>query len=74
MARIPQNSVQEFKEVIIDDPRADKCYLVCYTVTVNGEHRITSIIECAMFQDEFTYRRVLRSDDAKLWASVRALV
>jgi hypothetical protein len=74
MTRTPQTSTQKFKQVIIDDPEADKSYLVCYTVTINGEHRITSIVECSMLQDELVYRRVFRSDDMKLWTQVRAAV
>jgi hypothetical protein len=75
MARQLENPQQKFKEVIIDEPETNTCYLVCYTVTCARTTRITSVVKCT--EDDtgrglYYHDRILRTDDQKLWADIRS--
>ncbi len=73
MARAPQNPIQKFKEVIIDEPDTNTCYLVCYTLTRSGDNRVTSIVRCTLDEAEQEhYERILRTTDPKLWLDIRS--
>lgn len=75
MARPPQNPIQKFKEVIIDKPETNTCYLVCYTLTTSGDNRVTSIVKCTAIDGngrDLNYERILRTTDPKLWLDIRS--
>ncbi len=83
MARPLENPQQKFAEVIIDEPETNTCYLVCYTLTCARTTRITSVVKCTAVPptepngqtcDTYSYDRILRTDDPKLWMDIRSKI